>query len=132
MTARMSYAARALRQGGSAMGERTVAHDRCADLCLVGANRLRQSRDRRINAVRVGQVDVGECNGAAVDQIANRRDQLGHRTRHVRHRHNRNVVGAGDRHEAALPLAPAWRRPRPYSQPPGAPLPMQNRQSNSF
>ena len=48
------------------------------------------------DAVHVGQVDVGEGDGAAVGQIAGRGDLLGHRADQIRRRDHRRIVGAGD------------------------------------
>ena len=60
----------------------------------VGADDGRQGAERaaerygasRRHAVHVGQIDVGEGDGAAVGQVANRGDQLGHAAGHVRRR----------------------------------------------
>ena len=60
-----------------------------------GAQRARRRRDRA-DAVHVGQIDVGEGDGAAVGEIADRGDQLGHAAGDVGRRHHRRVVGAGD------------------------------------
>ena len=66
-----------------------------------------------LDAVHVGQVDIGEADRARVGQVADRRDQLGAPRRHVGRRHHRRIVGAGDRdvivraHRAALAVVAA-------------------------
>src|SRR5437660_847416 len=50
-----------------------------ADATLFPYTTLFRSRDRRADAVGVGEVDVAEANGAGVGQIAGRGDLLGDR-----------------------------------------------------
>src|SRR5438477_494530 len=46
--------------------------------------------------MHVGEVDVAEGDGAAVDQVAGGRDLLGDRADQIRRGDDRRVVGAGD------------------------------------
>ena len=48
--------------------------------------------------MHVGQVDIGEGDGAAVGQVAGRGDQLGHVAGEVLGYDHRRVIGAGDGH----------------------------------
>ena len=74
----------------------------------VGADRgcQRAQRCRRgrchADAVRVGQVHVGEGDRAAVGEVARGRDQFGHPAGHIGGGHQRCIVGAGDLHHKCL------------------------------
>ena len=46
------------------------------------------------DAVDVGQVDVGEGDRPGIGEIADRRDQLGHRPGDIGRSHDRRIVGA--------------------------------------
>ena len=56
--------------------------------------------------VHVGEVDVGEGDGAAVGQVAGRGDLLGDRADDILRRDHRRIVGAGDGDVDLLVITP--------------------------
>ena len=58
--------------------------------------------------MNVGQVHIGEADGAAVGEVADRGDQLGHRPGDIGRRHDRRIVGAGDGDADGARTLPPW------------------------